>query len=133
MLPIDVMKQIAKLSVDVASLFKGEYPDEIIQAFTFTGKYLSISALDKDTRQRVDLVTNPGSCPLCELYAAKCCIGCGLKAQEGTGCGEQYANIRQAIKSGTYIDVAFNMSKVVREMLKKLEETNGNNTSNTVL
>ena len=123
---IKTMKQIAELSVELVSRFRGEYSDEILQAFSLVGKYMTIAGLDKETRKAISLVTMPEYCPLCQLYEDRNCIGCELKRPESIGCGHQYDGLKQAVCSGTYTDVAFNMGLLVKNILSKTEDDDGN-------
>jgi hypothetical protein len=125
MLQIEILREISRLSVAVAEEFKGTFPDDILQAFTLVGKYLTIAGLDKTARKEIGMVTGPSHCPLCTLYKDKECKGCILKDQDEAICGQQYNSIRHAITEGTYTDVAFNISRMIRSILKRLERENG--------
>ncbi len=120
----NILKQIASLSVHVAREFRGRYPDDLLQVFTLVGKYMTISGLDKEIRQDIESVATPADCPLCILYADRKCEGCILKDPEEATCGSQYSGLKHAIKYGTYTDVAFNISRMVRAVLSRKGEEN---------
>lgn len=120
----DVLKQVASLAVEVAARFKGEYPDDLLQVFTLVGKYLTIAGLSKEARKLVSIVTIPEFCPLCILYGNSNCLGCVLKSADSSGCGPQYSGLKQAVSSGTYMDVAFNMAELVKAILRKIGSEN---------
>lgn len=117
----DPLKVISRLSVDVVKAFRGIYPDWVIQAFTFVGKYMTLAGLDKETKKRASEVASPEFCPLCVMYYDDeyNCNGCVLQEKvDKKGCGHQYDGVEHAVKNGTFTDVAFNLSRSMREILK---------------
>lgn len=115
---------IAQLSVDCINTFRDKYPDNILQAFTFTGKYMTIAALDKTHRYDISTITKAELCPLCQIhfYKNEKCKECVL--YDGSvlfGCGNKYNAVKNAAQTGTFIDVAFNISKIVGKILNKKE------------
>lgn len=115
----DPLKLIAQLSVDVVTEFKDKYPEEIVQAFSLVAKYMTIAGYSKNVRKDIDAVSNSQYCPLCHLYFHNDCAGCVLKDPGGVGCGHQYDGIYYALRNGTFLDVAFNVSGIIKKCLKE--------------
>jgi len=122
----ELIRRIAQLSVDTVNEVRGKYPDELLQAYSLVGKYLTIAVLDKSIRQHIGHVTTEEMCPLCHIYIKDKCEGCVLKEPRMTGCGNQYDGVKQAIKEGSFLDVAFNIARLVRLALKPLLEEESN-------
>jgi len=116
----DLMTEIANLSVKIVEQFKDDYPEELLQAFTLAAKYMTIAGLPKEMRKDANKVTTSKYCPLCYLFLDRECEGCILKQPEGSGCGHQYDGVKHAIINGTFTDVAFNLSKLIRESLSRI-------------
>lgn len=109
--------QVAKLSVDVINMFKEKYPEEILQAFVFAGKYMTIAAMDHVERERIDLVSNPKYCPLCHVNMEDDRCVCPIVRDTGMYCLDAYVTAKDAIKVGTYIETAFHIGPLVKKIL----------------
>jgi hypothetical protein len=116
-----VLEDIANMSVDCAKAMEGKYPKELIEAFTLAGKYTTIGALKKEVRKDIDPAVGPDKCPLCLLYLHKTgiCKGCVLQERGREKCGEKYDVLRNSIENGTFLNAAFHLGNILREILKK--------------
>jgi hypothetical protein len=114
------LADIAKLSVDVVASFSDKYPPEIVEAFAFIAKYMTIAALDKDARKDISEVVNPEHCPLCVLhFSTTSCDNCVLVHPRGIYCGDKYTDMRSTVESGTFSEAAFHVGRIARDILKK--------------
>lgn len=116
-----VLEDIANMSVDCAKAMDGKYPQELIEAFTLAGKYITIGTLKKEARKDISPAVGPDKCPLCLLYLHQggTCRGCVLHDKGTHLCGEKYNVLRDSIENGTFLNAAFHLGSILREVLKK--------------
>lgn len=83
---------------------------------------MTISALPRDPERNIKPVTKEEFCPLCSLYIEGKCKDCPLVSIEyGTGCGHRYDGIKHAATYGSFIDTAFNLFRVVKDLLGRIQ------------
>ena len=109
---------ISEMSVDCAKHLQGNYETNIIECFTFAGKYISIAALRKEDRSDISKFTGADKCPLCLFHKSNKCYGCVLHDRTVPGCGSDYTYLLSSITKGTYMDISYNVGNILREILK---------------
>lgn len=116
-----VLESIAMMSVDCVKALEGKYPQELIEAFTVAGKYTTISALSKEMRSDCSPAIGPDKCPLCLLYLKRngSCDGCVLSEEGVKLCGTRYNELLFSITDKTFLNAAFHLSNILREILRK--------------
>ena len=112
----ELLLDIANLSVDIVKSLKGKYDVDLLQSASLMVKYLLISKVNKEYRgTRLRAVSNENNCPLCVLFLKNNCKGCILKDKDTSMCGHEYDGLNYAVKHGTFIDTAFNISTVINK------------------
>jgi hypothetical protein len=116
----DLIKTIAEMSVECARHLKDEYPQELVEAFSMVGKYLLLATLRKEDRKDCSPASNATMCPLCELHlnvngsCGNCVLAEDVKDKQ---CGRLYNDLKATLENGTYMDVAFQLGVIIKEIM----------------
>ena len=113
------IKEIAKLSVDFTNTFKDTYDKDLVQSAAILIKYLLIGKVQKDKRHLIDNVSNEEYCALCHMFIRDNCNNCTLKDGDNKGCGHERDGLIHAVKNGTFMDIAHNVSYIISEPIKR--------------
>lgn len=118
---VDYLEAIAQLSVDIAREFRTKYPEEIVEAFSLVGKYMTIAALAPTERRNIRTVSNPSICPSCYIHDKQCtlCVLWNSREEPYAGCGETYLAIRAAAESGSFTATAHNIGPLLRQIINR--------------
>jgi hypothetical protein len=117
-----IIKEISQITVDMAKEFVNDNRKDTVAAILLTGKYMTLSYLDKKLRVQIDEVSNCKYCPLCALEKMpdppdpNGCINCTLYDKDKGFCNYEYTNIKKAV-SDNYMATAFALKPVIDRLL----------------
>lgn len=117
-----IIKEISQITVDMAKEYVNDNRKDMVAAILLTGKYMTLSYLDKKLRAQIDEVSNCKYCPLCTLEKMPeppdptVCINCILSDKDKGFCNYEYTNIKKAV-SDNYMATAFALKPVIARLL----------------
>ena len=124
----NLIKEISQLTVDIAKDYIHSHKRDIVEAVLFVGKYMTISYLEKEERDKINEVSVPEYCPLCAIREMPkipdpaICVDCVLSSKDTNYCNARYTNVKESVKEN-YMSTAFAIKIIAEALLEKARKS----------